>query len=564
MSSVYWGPSKRAAVGGPWPRRLLHVPSMTSYEREGNNSYNGVQEPLYNAMSYTWGNFEQAHGPAIEIHGVHWKIPSVKPSHFTVQEFLSAIEAASCNRQWLWLDIACIDQENQSIKIDEIGNQAAIFERASTVYAWLTPWATKEMEHAFFVLDTSCPVPIDSQHSKILHYRFISTDNFPTPDHHSLLRTVESMTSQPFFKSVWTLQEVFLRQRFLAVLSRSSEQWRLVIQNDSQISHAEPLDLWWVFSVCRTIVALGNHFANYERICDLIRDSGMLAMVTREKFLLYSAACRRRARLSEDHIYGIMQIYRLKLGVCQDFNELQDKFWFALHAEEAVGSQLFIHEKAPPDHATWRPSLNVALPVEYTFVRSTNSDCEIKPDSQGIPKFDGTSCSFQDLIDWWKKQFVSRQLPFDISVNLDESERKSRVCLLSSWPDKPGHLQQNFHTVRLDLNDTSWLSERFQSPMSAYKVLYLGGADSNLENGHFEELQVGLIVRQFSGSGSRWRRVGICSWPGRTYGNPRSWRAGRPSMQKRVYQSNSIYGSAYDVEVEEPEGMWVKVEYRLT
>ncbi|KAI9675885.1 MAG: hypothetical protein M1822_008894 [Bathelium mastoideum] len=146
----------------------------------------------------------------------------------------------------------------------------------------------------------------------------------------------------------------------------------------------------------------GGFLANYNAICDLIRESGMMALVTREKFLLYSAACRRRARLSEDHIYGIMQVYHLKLGICPNLDELQDKFWFALHAEEPVGSQLFIHNKTAPDHAAWRPSFDVTLPLEYTFVRSTYRQCKIEPDNQGIPEFQGSSCAFQDLIDWWK------------------------------------------------------------------------------------------------------------------------------------------------------------------
>ncbi|KAI9675884.1 MAG: hypothetical protein M1822_008893 [Bathelium mastoideum] len=178
---------------------------MTSYEREQDDSYHGVRQPVYNAISYTWGKFEQSLGPAIKISGVHWKIPSIESSHFTVQEFMSAIEAASANSQWLWLDIACIDQEDQRVKIDEIGNQAAIFERARTVYAWLTPWTTEKMEHAFYILDTFCPVPVDSQHTKVFHYRFKPTNKLPTPDQHSLLRAIENITSQPFFKSVWTL-----------------------------------------------------------------------------------------------------------------------------------------------------------------------------------------------------------------------------------------------------------------------------------------------------------------------------------------------------------------------
>lgn len=42
---------------GDWPRRLLHVPTMTSFEWAPGNYYGSTQEPSYNATSYTWGRW---------------------------------------------------------------------------------------------------------------------------------------------------------------------------------------------------------------------------------------------------------------------------------------------------------------------------------------------------------------------------------------------------------------------------------------------------------------------------------------------------------------------------
>lgn len=50
-----------------WPRRLLHVPSMTSVEREGEDMYMGVEKPQYNIISYTWGRFEVSEGPSLQV-----------------------------------------------------------------------------------------------------------------------------------------------------------------------------------------------------------------------------------------------------------------------------------------------------------------------------------------------------------------------------------------------------------------------------------------------------------------------------------------------------------------
>ena len=128
------------------------------------------------------------------------------------------------------------------------------------------------------------------------------------------------MTSLPFFRLVWTLQEVFLRQRELSMLSRTSHQSMLTVTSDSH-SHQEQLDFWWVLNVCTNLVISGSDLLYYE-IYDLIQNSGMLALTSQHKILLYTASCRRIPRRIADHIYGNMQVYGLNLGRCEEFDEL--------------------------------------------------------------------------------------------------------------------------------------------------------------------------------------------------------------------------------------------------
>lgn len=51
-----------------------------------------------------------------------------------VSELKKVIHVVADNKQFIWLDIACIDQENDSVKMDEVNKQAAIYRRART--AW--------------------------------------------------------------------------------------------------------------------------------------------------------------------------------------------------------------------------------------------------------------------------------------------------------------------------------------------------------------------------------------------------------------------------------------------
>ena len=153
---------------GRWPKRLLHVPSMTSFAWSLGNVYGGVTEPRYNAISYTWGRFRldrklktgnkkllKKYGSVtgIMIHGLNWDTPKIYPEHFTEQEFRAVLLAACQPREdiiggkvdFLWVDIACIHQTDPAENADEVGRQAKIFQNAETAYAWLAKHHTKEM-----------------------------------------------------------------------------------------------------------------------------------------------------------------------------------------------------------------------------------------------------------------------------------------------------------------------------------------------------------------------------------------------------------------------------------
>lgn len=150
---------------GNWPRRLLHVPSMTSLEWRPGNKYGGHVEPGYNAVSYTWGRYdldipgfrkikEYRAVKAIEIDGVDWSVPRIDPKHFYVDHFQRLIRR-TCEpvddmeekMDFLWLDVACIDQKNGPQKLAEIGRQAVIFHGAQRVFVWLTKVRGDSLSH---------------------------------------------------------------------------------------------------------------------------------------------------------------------------------------------------------------------------------------------------------------------------------------------------------------------------------------------------------------------------------------------------------------------------------
>jgi hypothetical protein len=109
---------------------------MTSVCRTEVDQYGTVHDPQYNALSYTWGRFT-AEGPSIDISGVSWLIPSIDARHFSVDNFGHVLHAIAPSSGYVWVDVACIDQYDTRVKMDEVGKQGDIFRRATNVFVWL-------------------------------------------------------------------------------------------------------------------------------------------------------------------------------------------------------------------------------------------------------------------------------------------------------------------------------------------------------------------------------------------------------------------------------------------
>lgn len=203
---------------GNWPRRLVHVPTLTSHSWQPDNVYGGVAEPKYNAISYTWGRWrlKDSESPdvrAIPIKGVTWPLPRIDPAHFLAEGFEKVLRSAvSLNPlphnetiktepvEFVWLDVACIDQRSSELEsAAEIGRQAAIFRGAHHVFVWFT---TMSLENAREWLHPISEFE-DSEDASMDHHKILIDDT-------------TSFLSDPWFSSLWTVQEAFLcRHAFL-------------------------------------------------------------------------------------------------------------------------------------------------------------------------------------------------------------------------------------------------------------------------------------------------------------------------------------------------------------
>ena len=436
-----------------WPYRLLHVPSMTSHIRQGLNIYNGMEAPDYNVISYTWGFYQDRTNTIspILIHGVDWPIPSIQPEHFTVDEFQLAINNAAkgylCPCEWLWVDIACIPQEHAGeteeakfLRGHEIGSQVGIFNRAKEAFAWLGGLRTSlfcgsaptsrryepDVEEIPFSKD-DIRVHIEDLYHQLnicLEYTRDKEEHLRTAvklfENIELLvgqyeKRLDKFLSHPWFKSLWTLQEMVLREEAFVLcndglLDRYFSHWAngmttpwrignlssdiVLIRNMMRPESIKALDYVEAKIASQTmdndqggnakyLVRSKNILGRLEEIINLMVLKGLDGLNLRIPHAIYSAASRRRCSKLKDRIYGIVQIYGISCNPYPPGNSeisklhtLEDEFGAKLVAKAPILSQAFIHgswEKRP--RRSWL--ITQQCKVDDAFWRMFSSDYEV-------------------------------------------------------------------------------------------------------------------------------------------------------------------------------------------
>ncbi|KAJ5115227.1 heterokaryon incompatibility protein-domain-containing protein [Penicillium alfredii] len=298
---------------------------MTSVERDSSGVYGQVEKPSYNILTYTWGRWKirdrmKHDPPALPIKGTPWKIPAVKEEHFTVAGFQAVLgRMREGGIDWAWVDIACIDQEDEAFNAQEVGRQASIFKKARNVYVWLSRLSTDTLQKVVSGINKSGPD---------LHYHFFQgLTGLPYVHLDRLSTAFDIFFGDPWFSSLWTLQEVILRHD-AKVLSCSGEPVRW---DDDYLTF-----LSMVINACRNIYdgldLVGRALNTSERengrlspeeesvrdqvaqLTNHILQAGFYFFLGSNPNIQYGIAKYRRTSREVDRIYAIMQIYNLRVG----------------------------------------------------------------------------------------------------------------------------------------------------------------------------------------------------------------------------------------------------------
>ncbi|KAI1090519.1 hypothetical protein F5B19DRAFT_503970 [Rostrohypoxylon terebratum] len=393
------------SVSSIWPDRLLHVPTMRSHRNNGQNVYGNVLEPRYNILSYTWGYYqdksENPNKQHVVIHGIDWEIPSIYPDYFTPRGFHLAMERAaqgvrkdSC--EWLWVDIACVPQQPQDeeaeseecvrLRKQEIGRQAAIFARAQEPFIWLSKlkttdiWGAGEspihaaaLNHCTHPFHPNKKIDLDDA---ALWLRRLNDGSI------SYTQWLYRILDHPWFKSLWTLQEMILRPDayFLfddGLLNLDGSQAQAMqdsnnsgkfclfnLQLETSILDRiirNPFHAWENMGYMETkldypdsrpIPSVREIHRRLDGTLKRTRELGLTYSNSEPPLphIAYSAAQHRRVGRLLDRIYGIVQTYRISCnpdppGATPEkkLEALEDDFGTQLVSLFPIKSQTFIH-----------------------------------------------------------------------------------------------------------------------------------------------------------------------------------------------------------------------------
>ncbi|KAH6988434.1 heterokaryon incompatibility protein-domain-containing protein [Ilyonectria destructans] len=198
---------------------------MTSVERDEYNVYScasyvrAEKESKYSVLTYTWGRFRLRNlegAPALRVRNTSWKMPTIKTEHFSVEQFQHIIKFLGRDDiDWAWIDIACIHQEDERVNADEVGRQVIIFKNAHRAFVWLSQ--TNHHNLAYIIHEVK-------YHSEQVKYCILDLPtSLPIQQGvESLQKCCIELFGDPWFSSLWTLQELVLRNDALA-LTREAE-----------------------------------------------------------------------------------------------------------------------------------------------------------------------------------------------------------------------------------------------------------------------------------------------------------------------------------------------------
>ncbi|KAH6972228.1 hypothetical protein BKA56DRAFT_593857 [Ilyonectria sp. MPI-CAGE-AT-0026] len=537
-------------AGDVWPQRLLHIKDMTSYELhlEGRDAYYRKKDknPKYAIVSYTWGRFRadgKCNSPinpkaeAISVKNIKWKIPAIDPEQgFSRDKFQRALQAVAGSYDYVWVDVACINQDHDPY--NQIGCQASIFNRASASFIWLHQQGLRNGT----ALDVLVKALVDSIKTNNIDYSRMSyaEQNASVSRRHELEARVGRLLHDPWFSSLWTLQEAYLRKDAV-ILNRAGSTTRVEFRG-KQVN----LTLQVLLDMCHSYLSLATPNDNIIRP---MKAAGLDLLIARNPLVLLRAARHRKAQLLQDRLVGIQQIFGVDVGKPNGtLMDMERILSLEINKRCPALAQAFVRPYEGSDGSpSWQAKLGTFVdPKVYSHGRTAGiEDTMIVPpdffyaveinvgyrsrmsvDRNNNLSWEGSSFPLEGLWSMWRQHEQHRIPP---GLEQGESVRPN------GYPGGEKRQFENVFDCSIYLDSLRWLSDRpavnvlpgnlmqHSWPLSTVydlcrkrpkkvTVLVLGKIQTVIRN-KTAEAWVGLLVKQHPQFNVR-QRIGFCTWKG--------------------------------------------------
>ena len=179
-----------------------------------------VDKPDYCALSYYWGAPVAA--SALKSITVDGTIVNIRPA---VHSFLSSL-VSHLQTLTVWLDVICIDQENNEERQSQVSLMSTIFGSARNVYVWLGD-ADADSDYVFDGLNGV----IDDDR---LNLRILS-------------ECLEQLFWRPYWTRMWVIQEFSLAQNITLVCGSRFNEWEQLVLQAVKLRHDKETEGWLRF-----------------------------------------------------------------------------------------------------------------------------------------------------------------------------------------------------------------------------------------------------------------------------------------------------------------------------
>ncbi|KIX03765.1 uncharacterized protein Z518_07318 [Rhinocladiella mackenziei CBS 650.93] len=525
----------------------------------------------------TWGRFATDSGDALKINDVLWEAPKVDLSYFTPMQFQRIISSLTdpnfpskeSNESWqkdqagdfktatkervehIWLDVACINQgpsiENACERLEEINKQGVIFGRAETVYVWLSHHRSDNLINILLQVSRLARCLEQGLHSS--PERGPMGNGLVTSTWLDAATTrFERLLSDPWFDSLWTLQEAFLRQDALLLFFearpvpldpdtrtmlenliryRAEQVWR----DDYDIHETSAHGQYWTVSTLATVLSLVHGL-----LLSLLSDDFSLPLaICMQKPQIYFPSSNGRAsaisarRLQFDLVYGCMQIFNVHLGRperlftnSESLEELNDELVIWLTNRHGSSSQMFIHTQPALLGKSWRFSLQSEVTDDFmpSMFRSNEMYMQFwdaKPHRWGL-RFSAIAYGFEALAERWRS-------PTQTNPNTSDVERELFLHRPAVGPLKSIAVDENAHFdglpsrlngVRLRSSErttlVNWLVDHFATACDLRVFFFMDRLWSRADGPVFYCMGIIALKKHDDEYGEYWQRLGICLW----------------------------------------------------